>query len=96
MSIEHKFDNIETATRELNRLGFSLDDSLSPGNLYLVVPSEIPDDYPMMRGDGKTPRFVALVDPKGTLIFDKPFDKNPVLIGYQDKIRNEYDLISST
>jgi len=80
---EYKFGNVDTATQELNRLGFSLDDSLFPKELYHVVPIEIQDDHPRM-SDGITSRFVAVVDSKGTLIFDKPFDDNPVLIKYQE------------
>ena len=79
---EHRFDNVDTATQELNRLGFSLDDSLFPKKLYHVIPIKIQDDYPKM-SDCRTPRLVAVVDSNGTLIFDKPFDNNPVLIRYQ-------------
>jgi len=79
---EYKFGNVDTATQRLNRLGFSLDDSLFPKELYHIVPIEIQDDYPKM-SDCRTLRFVAVVDSKGTLIFDKPFDNNPVLIRYQ-------------
>lgn len=80
---EHRFGDIDTATQELNRLGFSLDDSLFPKEVYHVIPIKIQDDYPKM-SDDRTPRFVAVVDSKGTLIFDKPFDNNPVLIRYQE------------
>jgi len=82
---EYEFGNIDTATQELNRLGFSLDDSLFPKELYHVIPIKIQDDYPKM-SDCRTPRFVAIVDSKGTLIFDKPFDNNPVLIKHQAKL----------
>lgn len=80
---EYKFGNVDTATQRLNRLGFSLDDSLFPKELYHVVPIEIQDDHPKM-SDCRTPRLVAVVDSEGTLIFDKPFDNNPVLIKYQE------------
>ena len=43
------------------------------------------DDYPMM-GDGTTPRFVAFLYSTGTLIFVKPYDKNPVLMAYQETL----------
>jgi len=86
MQIEHKFDNVNIATRELNGLGFSLGGPLFHGELYHVVPREIQDDYPMM-SDGKTPRFVAVVDFTGTLIFAEPYDKNPVLIRYQEILK---------
>ena len=82
---EYKFGNVDTATQELNKLGFSLDDSLFPKELYYVVPIKIQDDYPKM-SDCRTPRFVAVVDSNGTLIFDKPFDNNPVLIKHQAKL----------
>lgn len=82
---EYEFGNIDTATQELNRLGFSLDDSLFPKEVYHVIPIKIQEDYPKMNDD-RTPRFVAIVDSKGTLIFDKPFDNNPVLIKHQAKL----------
>ena len=82
---EYKFGNIDTATKELNRLGFSLDDSLFPKKVYHVVPIKIQDDYPRMKNT-RTPRFVAVVDSNGTLIFDKPFDNNPILIKHQEKL----------
>lgn len=79
---EHGFGNVDTATQKLNRLGFSLIDSFFPGEMYHVVPNKIQDDYPMM-SDGRTPRFVAVVDSEGNLIYDKPHDNNPVLMRYQ-------------
>ncbi len=82
---EYKFNNIETAIRELNKLGFSLDDSLFPKEPYHVIPTKIEDDYPTMKYT-KTPRIVAVVDSTGKLIFDKPFDDNPILIKYQAKL----------
>ncbi len=86
MSIEHQFDSIEIATRELIRLGFSLDGPFFHGEIYHVVPNKITDDHPTMR-NSRTPRFVAVVDSKGTLSFDEPDDKNPVLIGYQEILK---------
>ena len=85
MSIEHKFGNIEIATRELDELGFSLDGPFFKEKIYHVVPSKIEDDHPTMR-NSKTPRFVAVVDSEGTLFFDKPFDENPVLMRYYKKL----------
>ena len=84
---EHRFDNVEIATQELNRLGFSLNNSLfsNSGEIYHVVPSKIQDDYPKM-SDGITPRFVAIIDSECNLIFDKPYDNNSVLIRYQERL----------
>ncbi len=86
MSIEHQFDNVETASKELNKLGFSLRGSFFHREIYHVVPEEMPDGYPMM-GNRRTPRFVAFVTSKGTLIFDKPFDENPILMRYYEILR---------
>ena len=75
---EHQFGNIDTATQELNKLGFSLDDSLFPKELYHVVPIKIQDDHPK-KSDCRTPRLVDVVDTERPIIFDKPFDNNPFL-----------------
>ena len=93
---EYSFGNIEIVTQELNRLGFSLENSLfsNSGEIYHVVPSKIQDDYPKM-SDGRTPRFVAVVDSKGKLTYDKPYDNNSVLIGYQE-ILDRLDLLTTS
>ena len=86
MPIEHKFDSLDIATQELSRLGFSLDGPFFKEKIYHVVPSKITDDHPTMR-NSRTPRFVAFVNSKGTLTFDKPFDENSILMRYYEILR---------
>ena len=86
MTIEHDFGDIDTAIKALDSLGFSLDGPFLKGKIYHVVPSKITDDYPTMR-NSRTPRFVAFLNSKGKLTFDEPDDKNPVLIGYQERLK---------
>ena len=83
MSIEHEFGDIDTAIKELGRLGFSLNGFVQ--EKYRVVPREIPDDYPTMI-NSKKPRAFAFVTVRGTLIIDEIPDQNPVLIRYKEML----------
>ena len=82
ITLEHKFGDLDTATKELGDLGFSLNQSIINEEFYYVLPSKRSDDYPMTK-DGITPRSVAFVFYNGTLILVKPYDENPVLMKYQ-------------
>jgi hypothetical protein len=84
MLIEHKFCNLETAIQALNNLGFSLTEGIS-SDIHHVIPAEMPPDYPMMPDD-KRPRLVAIVDSEGNLTFNEPYDSNPVLMKYQERL----------
>lgn len=86
ISLEYKFGDLDKATRKLNGLGFSLNKSVISERLYYVLPSEMRDDYPT-REDGKTPRSVALLFSSGTLIIPELYDKNPILMAYQETLR---------
>ena len=85
MTIEHDFGDIDTAIKALDSLGFSFNGPFIQGR-YFVIPSEMPDGYPTMR-NSRTPRFVAFVNSKGTLTFDKPFDENSILMRYYEILR---------
>ena len=86
MAIEHKFGDLNEAIRKLGELGFSPKESPISKGLYHVLPSEMREGYPMME-DGTTPRFVAFLYSTGTLIFVKPYDENPVLMAYQEILK---------